>query len=135
MSDRICLMNDGSIAQLGTPSEIYFHPRSVFAAEFVGHANFVVPASDRTNGKCMVRPENIRILGEGEKADMVVDAILEDTIMLGAFSRHVARLVTGERLVAVNRSDEKGAPHHPGETVRLGWDACNTVHLGAEAGR
>ena len=135
MSDRICLMNDGGIAQLGTPSEIYFRPRSVFAAEFVGHANFVAPASDRTNGKCMVRPENIRILGEGERADTIVDAILEDTIMLGAFSRHVARLVTGERLVAVNWSDERGTPHHPGETVRLGWDACNTVHLAAEAGR
>jgi len=135
MSDRICLMNDGGIAQLGTPSEIYFRPRSVFAAEFVGHANFIAPTPASATSKCMVRPENIRLLREGEKADTVVDAILEDTIMLGAFSRHVARLITGERLVAVNWSDEKGAPHHPGETVRLGWDACNTVHLAAEVGR
>lgn len=135
MSDRICLMNDGGIAQLGTPSEIYFRPRSVFAAEFVGHANFIAPASDRTNSKCMVRPENIRILEEAERADTVIDAILEDTIMLGAFSRHVARSVTGERLVAVNWSDEKGTMHRPGEAIRLGWDACDTVHLAAEAGR
>ena len=135
MSDRICLMNDGGIAQLGTPSEIYFRPRSVFAAEFVGHANFVAPVSETPSSKCMVRPENIRILKEGEKADTVVNAILEDTIMLGAFSRHVARLGTGERLIAVNWSDENGVPLHLGETVRLGWDACNTVMLAMEAGQ
>ncbi|MER2537522.1 MAG: ABC transporter ATP-binding protein [Rhizobiaceae bacterium] len=136
MSDRICLMNDGGIEQLGTPSEIYFRPRSVFAAEFVGHANFVKPAPELTaSDRCMVRPENIRILKEGEQADTVVEATLEDTVMLGAFSRHIARLATGERMVAVNWSDEKGAPHHPGERVRLGWDGAKAVMLSAERGR
>ena len=133
MSDRICLMNDGGIAQLGSPSEIYFRPRSVFAAEFVGHANFVALAAQGGTSKCMVRPENIRILGEGEQADTMVDAVLEDTIMLGAFSRYVARLASGEVLVAVNWSEEKGAPKHPGEAVRLGWSDSNTVLLAVES--
>jgi putative spermidine/putrescine transport system ATP-binding protein len=85
--------------------------------------------------RCMVRPENIRILRDGEHADIVVKAILEDTVMLGAFSRHIARLATGERLVAVNWSDEKGALHHPGDNVRLGWDGAKAVMLSAERSR
>lgn len=132
MSDRICLMNDGGIEQLGTPAEIYFKPRSIFAAEFVGHANFINPPERAAGAKCMVRPENIRILRQGEHADMVVEAVLEDTIMLGSFSRHVARLPNGERLVAVNWSDEAGTPHRQGDAIRLGWDGSKTVQLSTE---
>ena len=36
MSDRIVLLNEGKIEQMGTPDELYFHPRSLFAAEFLG---------------------------------------------------------------------------------------------------
>ena len=132
MSDRICLMNDGGIEQLGSPSDIYFRPRSTFAAEFVGHANFVTSAAGHDLAKSMVRPENIRILKDGELADTVVEAVLEDTVMLGAFTRHVAKLASGERLVAANWSDEGDAPHRRGEVVRLGWDRTKTVLVPAD---
>jgi putative spermidine/putrescine transport system ATP-binding protein len=39
MSDRICLMRDGHVEQIGTPDELYFHPRTRFAAEFLGESN------------------------------------------------------------------------------------------------
>ena len=35
MSDRICVMNDGGIDQIGTPDELYFNPTSVFTADFL----------------------------------------------------------------------------------------------------
>jgi len=41
MSDRICLMNDGAVEQLGTPTDLYFRPRSVFAADFLGESNLL----------------------------------------------------------------------------------------------
>ena len=41
MSDRICLMNNGRIEQLGTPQDLYFRPRSVFVAEFLGESNIL----------------------------------------------------------------------------------------------
>lgn len=41
MSDRICLMNAGSIAQLGTPADLYFRPKSVFVADFLGESNLL----------------------------------------------------------------------------------------------
>ncbi|MEJ0078084.1 MAG: ABC transporter ATP-binding protein [Alphaproteobacteria bacterium] len=41
MSDRIVVMRDGLIAQVGTPGEIYHHPRNAFVADFVGSANLI----------------------------------------------------------------------------------------------
>lgn len=41
MSDRICLMNAGEIAQLGTPDDLYFRPSSVFVADFLGESNLL----------------------------------------------------------------------------------------------
>ena len=39
LSDRIAIMNEGTIEQTGTPQEIYASPKSPFVAEFVGHSN------------------------------------------------------------------------------------------------
>ena len=41
MSDRIVVMRDGLIAQVGTPDEIYSLPRNAFVADFVGSANLI----------------------------------------------------------------------------------------------
>ncbi len=41
MSDRIAVMNEGRILQLGTPDEIYERPRSRFVADFIGQTNFL----------------------------------------------------------------------------------------------
>src|SRR5215218_7352184 len=41
MSDRIVVMRDGIIEQIGSPSEIYNHPRNAFVADFVGSANLI----------------------------------------------------------------------------------------------
>src|ERR1043166_4352536 len=41
MSDRIVVMRDGLIAQVGTPDDIYNHPRNAFVADFIGSANLI----------------------------------------------------------------------------------------------
>ncbi|NJJ40612.1 ABC transporter ATP-binding protein [Paenibacillus apii] len=41
MADRIVVMKDGKIEQVGTPSEVYFHPQTIFVAQFVSKANLV----------------------------------------------------------------------------------------------
>lgn len=41
LSDRIVVMNNGKIEQVGTPIEIYTKPASVFVADFIGRANFI----------------------------------------------------------------------------------------------
>ena len=41
ISDRVIVMNAGKIEQIGTPEEVYRHPRSLFVADFVGNANII----------------------------------------------------------------------------------------------
>src|SRR5690606_36278756 len=78
MSDRIAVMDGGTIQQLGTPNEIYYHPRSITVAEFIGDSNILegteTPdglrtrsgmllrrASSSNSGRVLIRPEAIRI--------------------------------------------------------------------------
>ena len=55
MSDRVVVMNNGVIAQIGTPEEIYNEPANAFVADFIGEANII-------NG-VMLRDKKVRILG------------------------------------------------------------------------
>ena len=50
MSDRICLMNDGRIEQIGTPQDLYFRPRTLFAADFLGESNLLAGVVERVDG-------------------------------------------------------------------------------------
>jgi putative spermidine/putrescine transport system ATP-binding protein len=67
MSDRIAVFNNGQIEQMGTPQEIYDHPRTAFVAEFVGTANIFsekIRASaglGNENSLFAVRPERILV--------------------------------------------------------------------------
>jgi iron(III) transport system ATP-binding protein len=55
MSDRIVVMHEGRIAQVGTPGEIYARPASVFVADFIGRANFIEVAPVSLGGKVAVQ--------------------------------------------------------------------------------
>ena len=64
MSDRVCIMNQGQIAQIGTPEDLYDRPQSRYVADFVGRSNFVrarvtgeAGAHVRTEG-----PEGLRFI-------------------------------------------------------------------------
>ncbi|MGC8987972.1 ABC transporter ATP-binding protein [Infirmifilum sp.] len=47
LSDRIVVMNHGRVEQIGTPFEIYYHPKTLFVADFVGQVNII---KGRING-------------------------------------------------------------------------------------
>ena len=51
MSDRIAVMDNARVAQLGTPAEIYENPRTAFVAKFIGESNFFDGRADRRNGR------------------------------------------------------------------------------------
>jgi spermidine/putrescine transport system ATP-binding protein len=83
MSDRLAVMKDGRIEQIGTPTEIYDHPRSKYVADFIGETNFLegrvfegrvkighlqlelpVEAPEGTSVQLAVRPERATISSE-----------------------------------------------------------------------
>ena len=65
MADSLAVFNDGKIAQIGTPAEIYAHPRTRFVADFVGSSNVLPPAlTQALGGKAKwssLRPEALRL--------------------------------------------------------------------------
>jgi putative spermidine/putrescine transport system ATP-binding protein len=154
MSDRICLMREGGIEQLGTPAELYFEPRTVFAADFLGGANIFElkrgndgnpcgPGGERlrfrTTGTApgeaahfMVRPEHLRPLGAQEESDNCVSAVLEHVVMSGAVTRYYATLADGRPIVAT-RLTEGPPTARAGDAIRLGWAAERTVLLAGGA--
>ena len=157
MSDRICLMNDGGIEQLGTPADLYFRPRTAFAADFLGGSNIfdaellacgassaelrgpagmsvlsdAVPDGLRAAqpASFMVRPEHVRLLDDGELADNRVDATLARSIMVGAVTRHYLHLDDGSELTAVELTAGPQRKQQAGDRVRLGWSRARTVVL------
>ena len=155
MSDRICLMNQGGIEQIGTADDLYFRPRSLFAAQFLGDLN-VLPVRIETSApepvlagpqgrrlrakvdepvqagsaaNIMVRPENTQLLVDGEEADNSVEAIVTDVIMLGGITRTIAQLSSGEIISAKSLTSASRAPQVKGTLVRFGWAAKDTVLL------
>lgn len=57
ISDRVVIMNEGRIEQIGKPEEVYKNPKTLFVADFIGRVNII-----QLNGeKRMIRPENISI--------------------------------------------------------------------------
>src|SRR3546814_15067962 len=91
MSDRICLLNDGGIEQIGTPHDLYFEPAKIFAAGVIGESCIIEVKVDedrrvflpggaelksrgkrpegRGAGRCIVGPERLRGKAHGEKED------------------------------------------------------------------
>jgi putative spermidine/putrescine transport system ATP-binding protein len=65
MSDRITVINDGELMQLGTPNEIYEHPNNHFIADFIGESS-LLPIAVR-NGKASLNGEEIALAAGVEK--------------------------------------------------------------------
>jgi putative spermidine/putrescine transport system ATP-binding protein len=61
MSDRVVIMRDGQIEQVGSPEELYTRPRTEFAASFLGKSNFL----QRDGRRWSIRPERIDLVAQG----------------------------------------------------------------------
>ena len=63
MSDRIAVMRDGRIEQIGTPDEIYNHPKTSYVATFVGNANILHGVAESIQGEnAIVKVGNDRVI-------------------------------------------------------------------------
>jgi putative spermidine/putrescine transport system ATP-binding protein len=118
MSDRIAVFNEGKVEQVGTPAEMYEHPRTEFVSGFIGTSNVLA-----RNGRTFtVRPEKIRVLsgdaGEGEPG------VVRAAVYLGAVTRYLVELERGGELVALQQNLEvssSDAHAMEGKRVRLAW--------------
>jgi putative spermidine/putrescine transport system ATP-binding protein len=130
MSDRLAVMSNGQIEQIGTPIDVYERPATEFVAGFIGISNVL----QRDGVRFVVRPEKIRMLADGEQAapGMVVEpGQVKEVIYVGMSTRYVVHLDRGEHLVAVRQNmDASGdARRFEGRPVRLAWTQDHTFVL------
>jgi putative spermidine/putrescine transport system ATP-binding protein len=139
LADRICLMNDGQIEQLGAPEEIYERPANTFVADFIGASNLIYGETARgggldtadgrlplpddcasaagVKGALVVRPEKLALC---DREDAYLSGQVEESIYAGSETRLLVRLAGGT-LMTVRR----GAGFPPvaiGETVFIRWE-------------
>ena len=95
MSDRIAVMKDGRIEQIGTPDEIYNHPKTSYVATFVGNANILHGAAESIQG------ENAIVKIGNDKVIVKLETSQQDTKDTGA-KQH---LTAGENVTLAVRSE------------------------------
>ena len=127
MSDRICLMHDGRIEQLGTANDLYFRPRTVFAADFLGESNLLDGEGGR--GKLVIRPENVSVLCDGSTAPCMAEGVLEEVIFAGGVTNFRVRLSDGVVMTAKRLTAENQLTLKPGAPIRLSWMPQDVVIL------
>jgi spermidine/putrescine transport system ATP-binding protein len=144
MSDRIAVMNDGVVDQLGPPEDVYERPRTRFVAGFIGVSNLMpakvesVSGEDvtvsidggptvrtsargvRTGERChaVVRPEKLRVTKAEEPVPVghvSVEGIVESAVFLGTATQMIVKLREDVRLtVLVPNEDEAQRQRLPG---------------------
>jgi len=134
MSDRIAVLNHGSIEQIGGPVEVYEQPRTPFVAGFIGISNLI----ERDGRTITVRPEKLALIedGEPEPRDAHVEpGQVRDVIYAGVLTRYAVDLDAGGELV-VSRQNAERASVAAGSRVRVAWrpDQAFTIPRGPDQG-
>jgi putative spermidine/putrescine transport system ATP-binding protein len=142
MADRLVVMSEGRIRQVGTQQDLYERPADRFVADFVGRSSFIegrVEADGRfvsAGGLSVLcdaaaagpaalalRPERMALLGpDARPMDNLFPGVVEFVSYLGAQVDIHVRLSPSERIVVqiANRPDQ--TPPVIGETVKVGWN-------------
>jgi spermidine/putrescine transport system ATP-binding protein len=148
MSDRIVLMRQGRIEQVGAPPDLYDRPASRYVADFVGESNLIegtvveggpgmvvlrageqvlrgwsdAPLPAGSSAWLSVRPEAIRVVPEGGRAseENVLQGTLTEAVYVGPLMR-VHLTLSGERRLIANVP--AGTPLRLGAQARVAWAA------------
>jgi putative spermidine/putrescine transport system ATP-binding protein len=117
LGDRIAVLHEGRLEQLGAADELYERPASLFVATFVGRANVVRGATARAFGArdgqvLVVRPERLRLTDAG------LPGTVRERRYAGATALYVVETERGDRLEVVAGPDAA----RPGERVYVAAD-------------
>ena len=150
--DRIAVMNDGVIQQIGTPMELYRRPTNLFVANFLGTANILdgrilsdgssraleltggirvpIPASAEvpTNAKLVFRPQEAAI-GPGAGTTSL-PGVIAHREFLGSVVRYAVRV--GDREIVVDTAFRSAAAlHEPGDSIAVSISVDSALWLAA----
>lgn len=151
MSDRIAVMNNGYLEQIGTPEEIYNHPKTKFVAGFIGETNIIEAYVEQMQGDKMklsmesgsawvdsegfvpeemvyvcVRPEHLKISGEPVEGFHIRGKVKEH-IFTGSAIKTVVELANEQELRIANTPEMQLYP--VGSVVNVYWKDDRDVIL------
>lgn len=151
MSDRVAVMSEGHIAQLGSPKDVYEEPKNLYVAEFIGETNIfnteILAINDKKatveiegkkfelNNKrnlpvgqkvhVIIRPEDVKVWGqtEIEPTENMFSATVEQVIYKGSTVDLIVRLPSGKKILATEFFDEddENLDYHTTEKVWIYW--------------
>jgi spermidine/putrescine transport system ATP-binding protein len=160
MSDRLAVMREGKIVQIGVPSEVYEQPADTYVADFLGVSNLMEvdivergpgarcqarlgetvltvehggqDAPDRSHA--VIRPERVKIEEFGSAGPNRVPAMVERLVYLGSATQVFLRLAAGTDLQVVLQNDGNAAPYSQGTPVHafLAPDALRVLAGGGQ---
>lgn len=157
MSDRMAVMREGKIAQIGRAAEIYHFPANRFVANFVGPINeFPLTKVEQVSGKSrglaagelrvwlpagtadhsaeteprlIIRPENLRVAVSEGSTDNSFTAEIEDVVFRGGATECRLRIGALKFFAILPSAD--AAALRAGDRVTIGWNAADGVVTGA----
>ena len=145
MSDRLAVMSNGKVEQLGAPREVYEHPETTFVADFLGVSNLMrgrvldgrtvdvggvalsAEQGDARSGvvRLTIRPERVRIEPPSVTGENRVPATIERFVYLGSTTQVFVALPGGDRVQALVANSGDVEEYDVGSSV--------TAHLPADA--
>ncbi|MFI6453112.1 ABC transporter ATP-binding protein [Streptosporangium amethystogenes] len=159
MSDRIAVMNDGMVEQLGTPREIYERPATAFVAGFIGTSNLLSGTVDRLRSgfavlklgdedqvlaeggsfaagepiAITVRPEKISISTEEPTGDLsVVRGVVSEVVYLGLYNSYTVSLAQGAEVTVFQQNAlDSASTAERGDAVWLSWRPQHSYAIGS----
>lgn len=155
MSDRIAVMDDGKIQQIGTPTEIYEHPVSHFVADFIGETNFLeatIQSVNADSAECIlasgaqlnahlttpkqsgdkvtisIRPEKILLFAESAAMGSI-NGIVERLIYLGTDTHYQVKLGEHETILVRVQNSAQSSQFKANDSVTVVIDesACSVL--------
>jgi spermidine/putrescine transport system ATP-binding protein len=145
MSDRMAVMADGLVQQLGTPRDVYEEPATTFVADFLGVSNLMSARAEgggrvrldeaalsagrgdvdaRGEVRLTIRPERVRVEAAGTDGENRLPGTVSRVVYLGSTTQILLELASGKTLQATTSAAD-GLPPDEGKPV--------TVHLPPDA--
>ncbi|MEM1183870.1 MAG: ABC transporter ATP-binding protein [Planctomycetota bacterium] len=147
MADRVAVMLDGKIEQVGTPADLYHRPTTTFVGSFLGETNQLDAATTSHEGSsyvrvastdvplgiqieaknvwCLIRPESMTLSALDERG--VIPSTVEEAVFLGEHVQY--RVATDDGTQLVVSTTQTVSPHAPGDRVGVRVDPDRLVLL------
>jgi putative spermidine/putrescine transport system ATP-binding protein len=139
MSDRVAIMRDGLIEQIGSPEELYQSPATLFAARFLGETNLVPVTAGRLagfgspvakdKGTAVLRPEDFALAGEGGDLPSIAVKVITASYQGSRYRLDVDRGPGCEPMIVTLPPTTEPASIAPGADLRLGLIDPDNVHV------